>query len=591
MKLVKSIAKWFIKTVASTFLAIFIILTLFIITISTLAVLTHPRPEPMPKSAYLTLSFPEKVPEVSIPRFHLRSFSEKSTCFFDVINAVKSAKLDNRVHGIVLDLSRWQLDLNQTSELAEALSQFKVSGKPVLAYGSYINNSNYAAAIAADQIVMPDSDSTIFSLTGYHTSVPYFKGLADKLGIKVNVIHIGDFKAFGENFMRDTMSIQLRSELKKVMDDIYLRRIDAISSARKLKERALFRSQIESGKFALLSSRDALKYGLIDATGSLNELTETLLPETTAVPIDKYCKSIKHRRRHKSAKQKIAVVMLEGEIVNDLPEDSIFSDATFITPAKVQGICEQIKDNPEIAGVILRVNSPGGSALASELIYQELNKLSSELPVYVSMGRVAASGGYYISANADMIFADSDTITGSIGVVSLIPDISAASDKLGIKFESVAKGRFSDLMDLNSSSDPAKLKLLRTSMQRTYQEFLLRVSKGRKIPLDKLHNKMAQGRIWTGPQAQKLGLVDQIGGIDEAVVAMATKLQLKKWDYEVYPQVQNLFERLSAIDVKGNEIKIPAVCQPLLPVLKNLERCRLQGNQPLTLLPYQLEVK
>lgn len=587
MKFIKGVAIWFIKTVASIYLAMIIFFFAFLFILGAFIGLMSGGAEmPLPEKGHLVLSFPQPVPETPTPKFDIATLSEKSICFFDVLSAVKEAKDDSRINGIFIDLDNWNLSKTQTTELKAAIGEFRASGKPVLAYGTYITNNTYSAALAADKIVMPYSASSIFTLSGYYASIPYYKGLADKLGVKVNVIHIGDFKSFGENYTRDRMSPNLRMELKKIFDELYFQRLNEICESRGFEEKTLLRTQIEGGKYAMLTAQEAKKYKLIDEVDSLFNQKLDLFESSEEIPLEKYNKSLKNRNFGDT----IALVTLEGEIMNDLPEESILSVDNYITPGKVEKICDSILTDSTIKGVVIRVNSPGGSALASELILQQLNRLTTELPVYVSMGSTAASGGYYISANATKIFANKDTITGSIGVVAMIPDLSKTMDKIGIKFEPVSKGRYSDLMDLNSSSNPAKLKLLEKSMEKTYHEFLGRVAEGRKIETSKLHNKIAQGRIWTGTQAVQNGLIDQVGGMNDAIEGLIQDSGLRSPRFKIFPQKRSFFEKLGSVDLQQREVNLssPAL-KPFIPVLKNIERAHIYGQKPLTLLPFEQE--
>jgi protease-4 len=585
MKYLKKITIWFIKTVASIYLAMIIFFFAFLFLLGALiGVMSGGAEQPLPEKGHLVLSFSQPLPETPTPKFDLATLSEKSTCFFDLLYALNRAAEDQRINGILLDLDNWNLSKSQTTEVASALARFKASGKPTLAYGSYIDNSNYNAAVAADQIVMPQSASAIFSLTGYHAAVPYYKELADKLGVKVNVIHIGDFKSFGENFSRSRMSANLRLELKKILDEIYFQRLNSICDSRGIAEKMLLRTQIEGGKFAVMTPTGAKMHQLIDDIDSLHNKKIELFQNSEAVELTKYCQTL----RPSPSRQNIAIVTLEGDIINDLPEDSLLGQSNYITPAKVSEICDEIVNDPTIKGVILRVNSPGGSALASELILQELTRLTQTLPVYVSMGSTAASGGYYISAYASKIFAEKDTITGSIGVVSMIPDFSRTMQKIGIKIEPVTKGRHADLNDFTTSSDPVKLKLLEKAMEQTYQEFLSRVAAGRKLDINKLHNKLAQGRIWTGTQAKANGLIDELGGLNEAIQQLTKEIGLTSWGYKVFPQKKNFLERIGSVDLQQSEVNLTTpVLKPFLPMLKNIERARVYGGKPLTLLPLE----
>ncbi len=581
----RRVIMWLVKTVVTIYLTIFILGFLGVVSLIVFVMMLASNVEPhqlttLEENSYLELSFPTPVGEKSQVSFSLSDFNKSSMNFYELTELVNVARENSHLKGIYLDLNNWSLTSQQTLELGDLLEQFKLTGKKVIAYGTDINNLNYQIAIHANVIAMPPTYSANFNLTGYNIAIPYYKGFLDKIGVEMKVIHIGDFKSFGENFHKSKMSYEYRSELNKVFNELKRIRIKDITELRGVASQAIFDSQMKMGKYALLNPYKALEKKLITEIGYKENVINLHFPDMKAVTLER----MRHLVNSKTIfnhSQNLALLVLDGDIMMDLGVKSPFGDQYQVTPGNVKKSVDKILAKPGIKGVVVRVNSPGGSALASELILQEINRLKSVMPVYVSMGDVAASGGYYISSSATKIFANPTTITGSIGVVSMIPDFSKMGDKLGLKFELINGGRFSDLNNLMSPFTADKEQAIRKSMKGIYSEFLERVATGRSIDTMVLHNRLAQGLIWTGSQAVKNKLIDELGGLQYTIEKLGAELKINP-NVIVYPEKEDIFSIVSKMNIES-EVKLN------LPELENLEknikRCRSMAYRPILLLP------
>ena len=573
----KKSALWLLKTVLGSFIAMWIFFfTALFIFIFFVVLAAIPQNNAV-ENAYLRLSFSSPVAEHPTADFDLFNLNKIDVSFYDLLKAVKTATTDDEVKGIYLDLDFWELSANQTNELKYALGQFKKSNKPVIAYATMIDNSRFIAALEVDCLAMPDSNSAIVSLTGYRAKFPYYKGLIDKVGMDVNVVHIGDFKAFGENYAHNKMSVAFRSELNKILNTLH---VDNISAMHHKITDHQFSSKLENGDYAMITAKEALNIGAVDMLALSSQVTKKFFSDAKPINWELYQQVTANEGYDSGKGDFIALLSLEGSILNDQPGDVTLSHQKIITPKLVQKACKSILENPRVKGVVIRVNSPGGSALASEIIFQELELLKKELPVYVSMGSVAASGGYYISCHADKIFADSKTITGSIGVVSVIPNFARLTKNIGINIESISKGRYADLLAPTVATDPVELKLLERSMGKIYEEFTGRVSASRKISPSKLQ-RLAEGRVWTGAQAVENRLIDEVGGLSNAINQLASELDLKNYTVKCYPRKSTLFEKLLGVDLEP-QVKLPTVLQG---VLNELSTFQALSHQPLMILP------
>ena len=501
--------------------------------------------------------------------------SKYNVNFYKIVNSVDYIAQDPKVKGVIINLDQISLNSSQIEELIPKFEKIKKSGKKIYAYGSYIDNNKYSLAVNASEISMVPSASADLSITGYHYSSLYYKNLFDKLGIDIKVIHIGDFKSYGENYTRTSISDELKGELTRIFD----RRLDIftenISKARKIDKNKLS-ADVMNGDSSFLTPFNARDRGFIDKLEYSGQLFQRL-GITDENIIDIYDYAAKMRVPEK--KDKIAVIYAEGPIMYDENTGNNIA----ITPVSIAEKIKQLKKVNNLKGVVLRINSPGGSALSAELIYQMFSEMP--VPVYVSMGSTAASGGYYIAMAGDKIFADKSTITGSVGVVSTIPKIKKAAGNLGIDSSSITKGKYSDLYDPFVDLSEESTERLRTSMQDTYKEFKSRVEKNRGISADKLE-EYAQGKVWLGDEAKEIGLVDQIGSLDDTIQTMAKDLKLQNYSVEevfVKEDYNKVLQRLSGyITAQVTLMDIPKV-------MNEIEFLKQNSAKPLYYLPYDIK--
>ena len=521
----------------------------------------------------------------------LFSGSEKyNISFMDILNSLDSIKENKDIKGIVIALDQVDLSSAKVEELNKKFAELKKNKKKIYAYGTYLDNKNYPLATVADEIIMLPSASANVSLTGYNYTNLYYKKLLDNLGVNMEVVRIGDYKSYGENYVGDKMSDGLKSELTRIFDNRYDKFVDNIAKARKIDKNTLD-TDIVNGNDTSLTPFTARDKKLVDKLEGLQDLTQRLgITEEKMVDIYDYHEDHSNEIESKNkGNDAIAVIYAEGSII----DSSAGNDRTIsISPDSISTKLEKALRTKNLKGIVLRVNSPGGSALASEVIYQALSK--TNVPIYVSMSETAASGGYYISMAGNKVFADNATITGSIGVVSMIPKFYNAQNKYGVTANSISKGKYSDMYNpFTPLTEETKTKISE-SMLSTYKEFKSRVSANRKID-DTILENYAQGKIWLGDEAKNIKLVDEIGGLEETINAMARDLKLKE-GYRVeniYTEIsfQKTLKMLSSFVLE--KVSLTSQIQARLPKSAKLfdEYKLIEDNQnkPMYYLPYKLE--
>ena len=521
----------------------------------------------------------------------LFSGSEKyNISFMDILNSLDSIKENKDIKGIVIALDQVDLSSAKIEELNKKFAELKKNNKKIYAYGTYLENQNYPLATIADEIIMMPSASANVTLTGYNYTNLYYKKLLDNLGVNMEVVRIGNYKSYGENYIGDKMSDELKTELTRIFDNRYDKFINNIAKMRKIDKNTLD-NDIVNGNNTSLTPFAARDKKLVDKLEGFQELTQRLgITDEKMVDIydyyDDHSSEIEAKNKGNDA---IAVIYAEGAII----DDSTANDNTIsIAPDNIAIKLEKALETKNLKGIVLRVNSPGGSALASEIIYQTL--LKAGVPIYVSMSETAASGGYYISMAGNKVFADNATITGSIGVVSMIPKFYNAQNKYGVTANSISKGKYSDMYNpFTPLTEETKTKISE-SMLSTYKEFKSRVSANRKID-DTILENYAQGKIWLGDEAKNIKLVDEIGGLEETINAMARDLKLKE-GYRVeniYTEIsfQKTLKMLSSFVLE--KVSLTSQIQARLPKSAKLfdEYKLIEDNQnkPMYYLPYKLE--
>ena len=441
--------------------------------------------------------------------------------FYSLLEKLNHIKKDPNIDGLFIKLDNISIDNAQIEELAKKISELEEDGMNVIAYANNYDNRNYKLAVSSNAtIYMPDTVTTGSDITGYYSELAYYKGLADKLGVDFNVIHVGDYKAFGENYTKKEMSKEFRANITELKDSVYENFVQKVSEKRDI-PLAKFENDLLNGEFVAGNSSTLYKYGLIDYKVNESEILDDL-GEGRMIDIDDY--TVKHERRNGD---KIAIIYLDGEIHMDDSESSDYMDG--ITPGKVFKQIDAALKDKGVKGIDLRINSPGGSALASNLINTKLKSIKDKKPIYVSIGGVAASGGYYIASAGDKIFADKESVTGSIGVVSIIPNFRKLLGKADVNISTVKKGKYSDLYSLTQNFTNEDRKKIYESSLEVYDEFLDIVAKSRHRTKEYI-NSIGEGRVWLGEKGKKIGLVDEIGGIEETIDALSKKLQLTKYD-------------------------------------------------------------
>ena len=520
-KIVKQFLIFTLKEIYSFFLKLFLffaLLALLIIIVS-VAVVSKQKESINNNYSYIMLS-PTNLTDDKLQTNLLKN-AKQNISFRDLTTGIETAARDQKVKGFIIDLDRVLLTSSNIEELTPKLEAFKKANKKIYAYGSYIDNQNYSLALNADEIIMVPSSSASISITGYHYSNLYMKKLFDNLGINFEVIHIGDYKSYGENYNKETMSDGLKSELTRILDTRLNTFTKSISQNRKLDLQTI-NTKLLNGDLALQTPFSARDNGLVDKLEYFGQFLSRIgAKEEDVIDIYSYLSIKTPLKEH--AKDKIAIIYAEGPIT--YLETS--GGDIVITPENISQKLSELNKISNLKGVVLRVNSPGGSALGAEMIYKALSDI--QVPIYVSMGSTAASGGYYISMSGDKIFADKSTITGSIGVVSILPKVNKGAEKYGVNSSSINKGKYSDVYDPFTPLDDDSRNKITQSMTETYKEFKSRVTTNRKISDAKLET-LAQGRIWLGEEAKSNGLVDEIGSLDDTIKALAKTLNLTSYE-------------------------------------------------------------
>jgi protease-4 len=457
----------------------------------------------------------------------------------DILHAIRVAKKDANIKGISINNNFLMAGMAQTQAIRNALADFKTSGKFIYAYGDFFMQKDYYLASIADEIYLNAQGAVDFK--GLSTEVLFFKDLQEKSGIKIEVIRHGKYKSAVEPFLSDEMSEDNRTQIKELLSSLWNTMVDEISESREI-------SVADLNTIADTLGGRSAKYanfsGLVDGTVHYDEYEEYLkgavgIPmenELEYVSLTDYMKFARNEKLE-TGKDKIAIVYAQGEILYGEGSSNIIGQGIMIEALK------NAREDEDVKAIVLRVNSPGGSALTSDIIWREVEITKTFKPVVVSMGDVAASGGYYIAAGANKIFAEPNTITGSIGVFGTVPNISVLSEKMGINAEQVGTNKNSVEYSLFEPMNDSFRGQVQEGIEETYQTFLSRVAQGRNITMEKA-DELAQGRVWSGTDAKRIGLVDELGGLDDAVAAAAQLADLTSYGIKKFPKYKSGFEQL-----------------------------------------------
>lgn len=493
----------------------------------------------MPDDAWLRVN-----PSTSISDYNemeaVKWFGSSQYSAQDMAVKIRAAANDKRIKGMLLEPKFIQTSLPALNEIGLAIAEFKKSGKPVVAYGDYLSQGDYLLASYANEIYMEPSASAGLILEGVAANLMFYKDMLDKLGIKMHILQSGAYKGAGEPYSQTSLSPGTRENLDAVLLDRYTLILSSLAERRKISIEDITKV-FETREDFFVPAQKAKTMKLIDfPMGREAMLAKLKLDDDRFITIEDY--SVE---KPKAAKDKIAVVYLSGEIAPNV--SSGFSSQPYISAAKVKKIIEDIRKDKGVKAVVLRINSPGGSALESEKIYQQLMQLKKDMPIVVSMGGVAASGGYYISCAADHILADEGTITGSIGVIMMIPETEGLGKKLGLNVQTLKHGKFAGAFNNFQSYDPLLLESLKRSSTGTYDEFKARVISARKYQPGTI-DSVAEGRVFSAAAAKKNRLIDEIGTLEAAIAKAASLVNSKTYTAVNFPKQTTLFEMLSESD-------------------------------------------
>lgn len=465
--------------------------------------------------------------------------NDKTPGLDEILKSLTKAKSDDRIKGILLELTGIEAGMATTEEIRNALLDFKKSGKFIYAYGeSYSQKAYYLATVADSIYLYPTGD---IDLRGLHADLMFFKGTMEKLEIKPEIIRHGKFKSAVEPFMYDKMSNENREQVTVFLNSIWKNILSGIAVSRNLEVAKL--QEIADGVLAR-NADEAVNMHLVDKLVYYDEVLDNLKRKTgqkekdklNFVSLKKYTQAFV--KADDFSAKKIAVVYAYGNIVSgEGDDDESGSD-------RIAKALRKARLDTTIKAIVFRVNSPGGSALASDVIWRETVLAQKAKPFIVSMGDYAASGGYYISCVADTIVARPNTITGSIGVFGLLFNAeNMFKNKLGITFDSVKTGKYADLGSFHKPMSDKERQIIQDEVERIYDIFITHVSEGRKMSKAAV-DSIGQGRVWTGIDAKRLGLVDVLGGLNDAIAIAAGKANLTKYRTIALPEQKEFFEKL-----------------------------------------------
>lgn len=476
-------------------------------------------------------------PKNDDPLATLLGLEEKKMGLDNILNAIDNAKYDDHILGISIESLMIQGGIGQIQEIRDKLFEFKESGKFITAYADVFAQKNFYLSTVADSIYV--NPVGMIDFRGLSGEVLFFKDFQEKYGMKMEVIRHGKYKSAVEPFLANEMSEANREQTKAFLNSIWSEMVEDIQESRKIESNEInliaddlmartpdlaIENKMISGK---LYKDQYLK--VLKKLGGLEEDSKLY-----AVSLKNYINSGKGRIINK-ASDRIAVIYAQGEILYGK------GDENYIGPELIIESLKKARKSKDIKAIVLRVNSPGGSALASDIIWREVEITKKDKPVVVSMGNLAASGGYYISCNADKIVADPTTITGSIGVFGMVPNISEFADRIGINAEQVGTNKRSVDYSLFEPMTDDFYKVTKEGIEMVYTTFVTKVAEGRNMTFEEV-DKIAQGRVWTGKQALENGLVDELGGLEDAIKLAASMVEIDEYRIRSYPDYKREFK-------------------------------------------------
>ncbi len=528
---------------------------------------------------------------------------QQKQSFSSLLTQLRKAKVDSRVGGVVLDIDFPGVGWGKADELRDAITDLRTSGKPVYAYMEIGTNREYYIATAAEKIFLPPSGDIY--INGFAAEAMFYKGSLDKLGIEADVIQIGPkYKNAPDRYTRKEMSEGQAEVINALLDEYYGRFTNAIADARK-KTPEDVKALIDAAPYNAVQAKEL---GLIDESFYREQVYEDL-KERLGYGTDEKLRTIRGGEYREipsdslglNKGERVAVIYASGAINIGRSNDSPFGGQMVGSDTIVDAVNDAANDN-SIKAIVLRVDSPGGSALASDLMWYALENAKAKKPVVVSMGDVAASGGYYIACNANKIVAQPSTVTGSIGVFMGKPVVKGLYDWLGITSQYVMRGKNAGIFRETEKWTPEeRAKMVEQANSIYFNNFVPKVSKGRNKSAEEV-NTLGQGRVWTGTQAKANGLIDEFGGLEKAI-EIAKQLANLPADKDIrrviFPEPRPFFETIfgsdNSVDAKTNEAQkalieaLPKDAQKALRYAELFER--MQRGEAMTMMPFELEIK
>lgn len=514
-----------------------VVLSLLSVAIFSSIAASGSQPKPIVANSVLHLTFDQPIPEqtnnVEAAPFDLEN--NKILGLHDYIHALEKASKDDKIKAIFLDIQSVPVNFASSDLLRNALQECRDEGKFVIAYSKYYTQGAYYLASVADRVHVGPLGSVDFR--GLSANVMFYKDMLDRIGVKMQVLYAGKFKGATEPYRRNDLSDENRLQIREFITHLYDHYVEEVGKSRNISPAKL--KEIANA-YSANDPEEAKALGLIDGVGYrdnvMSELRDAIglneEDKVQMVSLQRYYTN-NPRKLNLSIKDKVAVIYAEGTILDGSAAPGSTGDTKYVK------IIDKLRKDSKVKAVVLRVNSPGGSAMASENMWRSLSLLKDAgKPIVVSMGDYAASGGYYIACMADSILAQKNTITGSIGVFSLIPSTQELfNDKIGIHFDTVKTGQYS--LGLNTVYDmsPGERALFQKQTNRLYDIFIQRVSDGRNMPVADVR-EIAEGRVWTGTRALEIGLVDRIGDLEDAIAVAARMGELDDYRITTYPKVK-----------------------------------------------------
>ncbi len=586
----------FLKNVLSTIVGLFVFCFLFFILILIIGVAVGSGSEDtvlVKENSVINLDI-TKVQHDYAGRFYNDEYNflndEPKDGLINVLKAIDAAKKDKKIKGITLTNTTSGLGMAQTKALRDKLADFKKSGKFVVSYADNYSQSDYYLSSVADSVYLNPVGEVEFK--GLSSEVMFFKDFQEKSGIKFEVIRHGKYKSAVEPFLSNEMSPENREQLTALLNSVWSSMATDIAKSRKIPVEDL-NSIAENLSARTPEMAKAAK--LIDKIGYEDEFENGIRKalkikkdeEINSVDILDYVQTAELAEILDGGKDIIAVIYAQGEIMGGE------GDLNIIGEGAMKEALKEAREDDDVKAIVLRVDSPGGSALTSELIWREIELTKKIKPVVVSMGNLAASGGYYISCNANRIFAEPNTITGSIGVFGVLPNLTELSNKVGVHSEQVSTHRNASGYSLFNPLEANTRAVVQESVERVYSTFVNRVAKGRKLTFEQV-DAIGQGRVWSGADAIKIGLVDEIGGLDAAIKHAAKLGKTTSYHIEDYPEYEMTFEKLLSgrmpfAQTKEEFIK-EEVGEENYRVIERMRRAtQMRGAQ--VILPYEIIIR